>query len=118
MTSDGCRRLPLRISAGDRRRGKTRAVRGTTKRSAAGGGRMGRRDDDQSGQIARHTPAERPEPRADTGSVSGTPMPLEQQNTSEIHVKSPRIAGALRFDREVFAMTSFAVMRGGVRRCN
>jgi hypothetical protein len=44
---------------------------------------------------------------------SGTPMLLNQHGAYKINAQSPRIAGALRLDRAVFAMTSVAAIRGG-----
>jgi hypothetical protein len=44
---------------------------------------------------------------------SGTPMLLNQHGAYKINVQLPRIAGALRLDRAVSAMTTSAAIRGG-----
>jgi hypothetical protein len=53
--------------------------------------------------------------RAGTPRRHGISHPARQFRC-EINVKSPRSAGALRLDRQVFATMSFVAMRGGVRR--
>jgi hypothetical protein len=47
---------------------------------------------------------------APTDQPSGTPMLLNQHGAYKINAQSPRIAGALRLDRAVFAMTSVAAI--------